>query len=41
MINKETGKDELVGGYHSCFFIPMHWWGFVFIALGIFIWIHG
>ena len=41
MIDKETGKEELVGGYHSFFFIPMHWWGFVLVALGAFLWIHG
>ena len=40
MIEPATGKEVLVGGYHSFFFIPMHWWGYLFPALGIFLWIH-
>ena len=36
MIDKETGQERRVGGHHTFFFIPMHWWGFIFLAYGTF-----
>ena len=41
MIDPKAGKVEIIGGFHSFFFIPMQWWSFFFVALGLFLWIHG
>jgi hypothetical protein len=33
-IDKETGREVLLGQNHSLFFIKMHYWGPILIALG-------
>ena len=33
VIDKATGKELTVGGQHTFFFMPMHYWGPVLMAL--------
>ena len=40
MIDPKTGKEELIGGHHSFFFIPMHWWGLILPVSGALLWIY-
>ena len=33
VIDKATGQELTIGGSHTLFFIPMHYWGVILIAL--------
>jgi hypothetical protein len=33
VIDKTTGQELTIGGSHTFFFVPMHYWGVVLIAL--------
>jgi hypothetical protein len=33
VIDKATGQELTIGGSHSFFFVPMHYWGVLLIAL--------
>lgn len=33
VIDKATGQELTIGGSHTFFFVPMHYWGVVLIAL--------
>jgi len=35
VIDKQTGQEIHLRKNHSLFFIPVKWWSFIFIALGI------
>ena len=35
VIDKATGQELTIGGQHRFFFIPMHYWGPVLIALAV------
>ncbi len=35
LVDKETGEDVVLESYHALFFVKMHWWGPVFIILGV------
>jgi hypothetical protein len=35
VIDKATGRESTIGGQHRFFFVPMHYWGPVLIALAI------
>jgi len=35
VIDKATGQELTIGGQHRFFFIPMHYWGPVLIALSV------
>ena len=35
VIDKVTGRELTIGGQHRFFFIPMHYWGPVLIALAV------
>jgi hypothetical protein len=39
VIDKKTGREIALKQSHSLFFIPMIYWGPIFIGLGLFIWI--
>jgi hypothetical protein len=33
VIDKATGRELTIGGSHTFFFVPMHYWAVVLIAL--------
>jgi len=35
VIDKATGQELTIGGSHTFFFVPMHYWGVVLIALAL------
>lgn len=35
VIDKETGEEAILRNSHTLFFIPMKYWSFIFIALGV------
>ena len=35
LVNKKTGEETTVGPNHTFFFIKMHWWGQILLALGV------
>jgi hypothetical protein len=39
VIDKKTGKEIALRQSHSLFFVPVFYWGFIFIGLGLFFWI--
>lgn len=35
VIDKATGQEMTIGGSHTLFFVPMHYWGVALIALAV------
>lgn len=35
VIDKTTGQELTIGGSHTLFFVPMHYWGIVLLALAV------
>jgi hypothetical protein len=35
VIDKATGRELAIGGSHTFFFVPMHYWAVVLIALAV------
>ena len=41
VIDKATGKEVVLRRRHALFFIPMVYWGPIFLAIGIYLWVKG
>jgi hypothetical protein len=39
IVDKTTGEEQPLRNYHTFFFIPMQWWAFIIVAIGIYLWI--
>jgi hypothetical protein len=39
IVDKKTGEETPFRNYHTFFFIPMQWCAFIFVAIGIYLWI--
>lgn len=36
LIDKQTGEEVVIRPSHDLFFIPMQWWSFAAVAIGVF-----